>query len=152
MALSATMTIVAPARATSLGDYLKAIRESRRLSMERAGARCGIDYTHVSRLEAEKRILTRDVAAKLVAGYGLDRELADRLYLLAGLVPPDLLAAHPLDGMALGFWRSVRRATRDAALDEPGDHLHQRREPDDRQERHADRGRDERQRAGEPHE
>jgi len=26
MALSATMTIVAPARATSLGDYLKAIR------------------------------------------------------------------------------------------------------------------------------
>ena len=65
-------------------------RERRRWSQERLAAEAEMDHSLVSRLESGQRQPTREALAKLCAGLGLDRGDADRLWLAAGFVPPEL--------------------------------------------------------------
>lgn len=118
---------------------LYALRTARRLSQETAAARCGVDHSLLSRLESGRRSVTRESVTKIVTGYGLSVEDADRLYLLAGFVPPDLIAPHVYDTELLRLWRTMRqRNPLAAALEEADRDLDEYNECQERQERHTD--------------
>lgn len=69
---------------------LKRHREAHRWSQDRLAYVAEMDHSLVSRIESGHRNPTREALAKLCAGLELDEDERDRLYLLAGFVPPDL--------------------------------------------------------------
>lgn len=74
-------------------EHLAELRRSRRWSQERAAARCAMDHSLISRLEAGNRAPTRQTMAKIAAGFALDRTEADALHAAAGYLPPSLAGA-----------------------------------------------------------
>ena len=77
----------------TFGSALKAYRRSLGWSQEQLSARSGVDLSLCSRLETGDRNPTRDSLGKLCAALGLPARRRDRLYLLAGFVPPDVPTA-----------------------------------------------------------
>lgn len=71
---------------------LRRYRDRRHWSQERLAGECEMDHSLVSRLESGQREPTPASLAKLCAGLELARDDADRLWLSAGLLPPDLCA------------------------------------------------------------
>lgn len=72
---------------------LKTYRLALGWSLETLAARSGADISLCSRLETGHRNPTPDNLAKLCAGLGLPGKDRDRLWLLAGFVPPDVPTA-----------------------------------------------------------
>lgn len=87
------------------GDDFRALgrryRERKRWSQERLTAEAAMDHSLVSRLESGQRQPTREAITKLCAGLTLDGGDADRLWLTAGFVPPDLDADELRAALAL---------------------------------------------------
>ncbi len=87
---------------------LRRQREAQRLSQEELGRRADLSYSMISRLESGERDPMPDTLGKLVAGLTLSDDLADRLYLSAGYLPPSLIGPNEHDQTILRAWHSLR--------------------------------------------
>ncbi len=76
---------------------LKRHREARRWSQMLAAAECAMDHSLLSRLESGQRSPTHESIHKLSVGLELDPASTDRLYILAGFVPPAMETATMLE-------------------------------------------------------
>jgi transcriptional regulator with XRE-family HTH domain len=88
---------------------LRALRAARGLPGERAARRCGLSSGLLSRLEHGLRGPTPENLTKLAGGLAETPEEADRLWIAAGRIPPDLDAAAVV--------RACRDARRNARLE-----------------------------------
>lgn len=72
------------------GEALKRLRVARGLTQRRLSLKIGMSDTAISRWEDGTRHPQRQSVRLLVRALGLDGEERDRLYVAAGLLPPDV--------------------------------------------------------------
>jgi transcriptional regulator with XRE-family HTH domain len=72
---------------TTFGAVLAAYRRERGWSQYRLAEEAEIDDSYISRLETGDRMPGRDVTERLIVGFGLNEQDADRFRLAAGYAP-----------------------------------------------------------------